>query len=469
MLRCPRRCHCCRLSGLRRACRPCWRLRKLWRRWRRCTLGGRRCGPGACSLTTRGICGGIPSLCCRWLCVLLPLVWRCEAWGRGSWPAGCRGLEALIFGLRRGLGALARLHHRGDRTENRARPSPGLRFALRVMWGKIKTAKCPGYSPNWCPESSCWECCARQNANKCLLALPSPSDSQHVGLQASGGGQWRAPEMAPAAGGRDGAPGGRLSEWDPAQLEETQSYGCLGAHFGAHPLLTLLLAAPWRFCPCCSAAASLTLLKMMQAVVSQYQEAATEAGDADDSSNGGGGAAGEEPAAVLLKPDPPADLEKRCAGTQGTWCKDFFMQTPIPAKPPPRYNKTCLWGCNFVGVCDQQAGWCRCPAGWTGDDCSTRQRVGMPPRRSVADMPGHVLGLREGVLWCAASLHALGCFPRPDQLPLACCAACVCPPAAPLRPERAGLWLRAKLPAQRPLQAPRPELALCSAVRRRHW
>lgn len=32
-------------------------------------------------------------------------------------------------------------------------------------------------------------------------------------------------------------------------------------------------------------------------------------------------------------------------------------------------------GCNFVGVCDRLAGWCRCPAGWTGDDCSTRLKA----------------------------------------------------------------------------------------------
>ena len=45
----------------------------------------------------------------------------------------------------------------------------------------------------------------------------------------------------------------------------------------------------------------------------------------------------------------PDHIEKRCRGTAGTWCRDYFMQTPIPAKPPPAANKTCLWGCNFVG------------------------------------------------------------------------------------------------------------------------
>ena len=45
----------------------------------------------------------------------------------------------------------------------------------------------------------------------------------------------------------------------------------------------------------------------------------------------------------------PEHIEKRCRGTAGTWCRDYLMQTPIPAKPPPVANRTCLWGCNFVG------------------------------------------------------------------------------------------------------------------------
>jgi hypothetical protein len=49
--------------------------------------------------------------------------------------------------------------------------------------------------------------------------------------------------MAPAAAGRGGALGGGLSERDPAQPEEAQSHGCLGAHLGAHPLLAPLAVA----------------------------------------------------------------------------------------------------------------------------------------------------------------------------------------------------------------------------------
>lgn len=57
------------------------------------------------------------------------------------------------------------------------------------------------------------------------------------------------------------------------------------------------------------------------------------------------------------------EAAQRCRGTKGDWCKAFFMQRPVPSAPPPRGDKSCLWGCNFVGVCDHMAGWCRCPAG----------------------------------------------------------------------------------------------------------
>ncbi|KAL4438037.1 hypothetical protein ABPG77_004258 [Micractinium sp. CCAP 211/92] len=87
------------------------------------------------------------------------------------------------------------------------------------------------------------------------------------------------------------------------------------------------------------------------------------------------GSDGESEAGEALLPAPTfseAELEQRCAGVAGTWCQDYLQQRPIVKKPPPRGDKDCLWGCNFVGVCDRLAGWCRCPAGWTGDDCSTR-------------------------------------------------------------------------------------------------
>ncbi|KAI3432296.1 hypothetical protein D9Q98_003856 [Chlorella vulgaris] len=70
----------------------------------------------------------------------------------------------------------------------------------------------------------------------------------------------------------------------------------------------------------------------------------------------------------------------RCGATRGNWCGRYDNQTPLPARAPPLGNQSCLWGddlalqCNFVGVCDGIKGWCRCPAGWTGDDCSRRMR-----------------------------------------------------------------------------------------------
>ena len=74
----------------------------------------------------------------------------------------------------------------------------------------------------------------------------------------------------------------------------------------------------------------------------------------------------------------PLDMDdSHCWGTarDSTWCQNWHRQQPIPAVPPPRGTKSCLWGCNsHVGVCDAFSGWCRCPAGWTGDACDQRMR-----------------------------------------------------------------------------------------------
>ncbi|EFN55367.1 hypothetical protein CHLNCDRAFT_52572 [Chlorella variabilis] len=116
-----------------------------------------------------------------------------------------------------------------------------------------------------------------------------------------------------------------------------------------------------------------------QAQGTETMAAAQDTADAQ----GGGGGGGEEGGTSLwvdawASGDGPtlskAEIDERCAGTKANWCRGYFLQPPIPAKPPPRGNKTCLWGCNFVGVCDHYSGWCRCPAGWTGDHCSTRMR-----------------------------------------------------------------------------------------------
>lgn len=79
-------------------------------------------------------------------------------------------------------------------------------------------------------------------------------------------------------------------------------------------------------------------------------------------------------AQVAVQALEQTEVEERCWGTKGTWCKDWLQQKSFPWTPPPRGNKTCLWDCNRVGVCDAMAGWCRCPAGWTGDACDQRMR-----------------------------------------------------------------------------------------------
>lgn len=76
-----------------------------------------------------------------------------------------------------------------------------------------------------------------------------------------------------------------------------------------------------------------------------------------------------------LKVPQEHEIDARCWGTTGTWCKQWFTQKRIPTIPPPRGTKPCLWDCNHnVGVCDAIAGRCRCPAGWTGDACNQRMR-----------------------------------------------------------------------------------------------
>lgn len=79
---------------------------------------------------------------------------------------------------------------------------------------------------------------------------------------------------------------------------------------------------------------------------------------------------------LVAAPDP-AVVQGRCSLTRGDWCGRFDAQVLIPAVPPPRGTQQCLWNCNFAGVCDGVTGWCRCPAGWTGDDCATRLKVGV--------------------------------------------------------------------------------------------
>ena len=66
---------------------------------------------------------------------------------------------------------------------------------------------------------------------------------------------------------------------------------------------------------------------------------------------------------------------------RGDWCEAWSspsrrkrkLARPEGAAPTATYNKTCLWNCNNVGVCDHTTGRCRCRAGWQGTSCEERQ------------------------------------------------------------------------------------------------
>eukprot|EP00884_Botryococcus_braunii_P021771 jgi/Botrbrau1/8278/Bobra.0251s0007.1 len=73
------------------------------------------------------------------------------------------------------------------------------------------------------------------------------------------------------------------------------------------------------------------------------------------------------------------EIKTRCHGTiGGDWCSVYHLQTPIPAKAPPRGNRTCLNDCNGAGICNYDIGTCSCTAGWTGDYCQIRQKRPVP-------------------------------------------------------------------------------------------
>jgi hypothetical protein len=55
----------------------------------------------------------------------------------------------------------------------------------------------------------------------------------------------------------------------------------------------------------------------------------------------------------IAKPDSKV-VKERCGCAIGDWCGRYEAQTPVPAKPPPRGTRQCLWGndtiqCNWVG------------------------------------------------------------------------------------------------------------------------
>jgi len=42
------------------------------------------------------------------------------------------------------------------------------------------------------------------------------------------------------------------------------------------------------------------------------------------------------------------EIERRCAGTLGSWCVDFYTQVEVLARTATRGNKTCSLDCNQV-------------------------------------------------------------------------------------------------------------------------
>ncbi len=71
-------------------------------------------------------------------------------------------------------------------------------------------------------------------------------------------------------------------------------------------------------------------------------------GDAARGRQQEGAAAAEPPGASDPPPKLPLtpEIERRCAGTLGTWCVDYYTQGGMWATPPPRGNKTCSLDCN---------------------------------------------------------------------------------------------------------------------------
>ena len=158
--------------------------------------------------------------------------------------------------------------------------------------------------------------------------------------------------------------------------------------------------------------------------------------------SGGGGGGGSKrstnkgQAGAPLQYDPiaaadPAVAKERCRSTRGDWCGRYLAQEPIPAKPPPQGNQTCLWKCNSVGTCDAMKGWCRCPAGWMGDDCSTRMKVCAAARQPTTVAGKHHVNVRRALRTSnfnstpiaspsACSAHAASAFAQRASSPTTC-------------------------------------------------
>ncbi|MEW5317214.1 MAG: hypothetical protein WDW38_008534 [Sanguina aurantia] len=72
--------------------------------------------------------------------------------------------------------------------------------------------------------------------------------------------------------------------------------------------------------------------------------------------------------------DQSASISLRCAMTVGGWCRDFLEQTKIKWLAPPRGDTPCPNNCSSIGRCNYDIGYCDCPVGTTGEDCSTHQK-----------------------------------------------------------------------------------------------
>lgn len=59
------------------------------------------------------------------------------------------------------------------------------------------------------------------------------------------------------------------------------------------------------------------------------------------------------PGVPILPDTGPAP---HCVLTKGGWCGPYWMQTPVPAKPPPRGDKECPNNCHGLGWCNYDTG-----------------------------------------------------------------------------------------------------------------
>ena len=106
------------------------------------------------------------------------------------------------------------------------------------------------------------------------------------------------------------------------------------------------------------------------------------------------------------------------------FCNCNFAAAASPLLPPGLHCRCCcrcpssrkLAECARIcflppptGVCDATTGWCRCPAGWKGDDCSTRMRV-----RARGSLP-HAPQLLPPVARATRSCTPGPCLPGPTS------------------------------------------------------